>query len=174
MLTASAAGSSLDLLITSVAYSIDCSIDAVMAHHDESEESLAALLNGAEALASKHVHKGFVRLFLDGAPMPPNSIQCSLNEHGQPYAAHGLLEHDRLVEKLLKYNAKNMMCKTHAAGNGSDRVAYSSLDKDLMAVWRTNLNAFLRFVSEIQVISTSTKYAHWLLPAPPTSVWFVG
>ncbi|KAH5045651.1 hypothetical protein HBI75_017230 [Parastagonospora nodorum] len=52
----------------------------------DSEESQAALLNVAEAFESKHVHTGFVKFFLDGAPLPPHSTQCSLDEHGHPDA----------------------------------------------------------------------------------------
>ncbi|KAI4651028.1 hypothetical protein J4E93_003387 [Alternaria ventricosa] len=102
----------------------------------EREESLAALLNVAEAFESKHVHTSFVKFFLDGAPLPPQSTQCDLNDHGAPDAKHLLLSYDKLLEQLLKYDARSMTCKIHAAGEGSLRLALDAYE----AVRKNNPN----------------------------------
>lgn len=94
----------------------------------EREGSLAALLNVAEAFESRHVHTRFVKFFLDSAPLPPQSTQCDLNDHGAPGAKYLLLDYDRLLEELLEYDARNMTCKIHAAGQGSVRLALNTCE----------------------------------------------
>jgi predicted amidohydrolase YtcJ len=96
--------------------------------HGESEEYQAALLNVAEVFESKHVHTGFVKFFLDGAPLPPQSTQCSPDEHGHPDAKRLMITQDKLLEQLLKYDAKDITCKIHASGDGSVRLALDAYE----------------------------------------------
>jgi predicted amidohydrolase YtcJ len=97
---------------------INTHIVAAPEKHGESEESLAALLNVADAFESRHVHTG----------LPPQSTQCDLDDYGKPDTKHLLLDHEKLLEQLLRYDAKNMTCKIHAAGEGSLRLALDAYE----------------------------------------------
>jgi predicted amidohydrolase YtcJ len=121
----------------------------------ESEESMAALLNVAEAFESKHIHTSFVKFFLDGAPLPPQSTQCDLDKHGKPDAKHLLLSYDKLLEQLLKYDAKNMTCKIHAAGEGSLRLALDAYE----AVRKNNPNGPKHELAHCNAVHTGI-YSH--------------
>lgn len=87
----------------------------------EPRDRLAALLNVAEAFESVHVHTKFVKLFMDGAPLPPIHTQCDLDENGKPDEGRLSLSFDELLQYLVKYDAKGMTCKVHVAGEGSVR-----------------------------------------------------
>lgn len=125
--------------------------------HGESEESLTALLNVAEAFESKHVHTGFVKFFLDGAPLPPQSTQCSLDEHGHPDAKRVLIAHDKLLEQLLRYDAKNMTCKIHAAGDGSMRLALDAYE----AVRKQNPNGPRHEIAHCNAVHPGKQSHKW-------------
>jgi predicted amidohydrolase YtcJ len=94
----------------------------------ESEDSLAGLLDVADAFASRHVHTGFVKFWLDGAPLPPQSTQCDLDDQGKPDPERILVNYDKLLERLLKYDARHMTCKIHVAGEGSVRLALDAYE----------------------------------------------
>ncbi|EOA90519.1 uncharacterized protein SETTUDRAFT_37154 [Exserohilum turcica Et28A] len=95
----------------------------------EPRERLAALLNVAEAFESEHVHSDFVKLFLDGAPLPPNSTQSDLDENGKPDETHLNLTFNELLDYLVQYDAKGMTCKVHVAGEGSVRRALEVMEE---------------------------------------------
>jgi predicted amidohydrolase YtcJ len=89
----------------------------------ESEASLAALINVADAFKSKHVHTGFVKFWLDGAPLPPNPTQCDLDANGKADPERVLVDYGKLFDRISTYDARNMTCKIHVAGEGSVRLA---------------------------------------------------
>ncbi|KAK1640740.1 amidohydrolase family-domain-containing protein [Colletotrichum phormii] len=88
----------------------------------DSKETLSALIDIAEAFSSKHVRTNFIKLFLDGAPLPPEFTQCDLDE-GRNANSKILLGFSELQELLVKYDSKGMTCKIHVAGEGSVRRA---------------------------------------------------
>ncbi|SMQ51213.1 unnamed protein product [Zymoseptoria tritici ST99CH_3D7] len=94
----------------------------------EREGSLRALLDVADAFESKHVHTGFVKFWLDGAPMPPHPTHCGLTDEGKPDAERVLVEYEKLVDHIVRYDARGMTCKIHVAGEGSVRLALDAYE----------------------------------------------
>ena len=89
----------------------------------ERGDSLAGLLDVKDAFASKHVHTGFVKFWLDGAPLPQLSTQCDLDNEGKPDSQRMSVNYDKLLERVTEYDARRMTCKMHVAGEGSVRLA---------------------------------------------------
>ncbi|KAJ6187809.1 amidohydrolase-like protein 3 [Penicillium mononematosum] len=95
----------------------------------EPRDSLAALLDVANGFRSKHVHTNFVKLWLDGAPLPPQFTQCDLDAQGRPEQKHMVIGWEFLEEAVTKYDARGMTCKLHVAGEGSARGALDVLER---------------------------------------------
>lgn len=95
----------------------------------EPRDSLAALLDVANGFRSKHVHTNFVKLWLDGAPLPPQFTQCNLDAQGRPEQKHMVIGWEFLEEAVTKYDARGMTCKLHVAGEGSARGALDVLER---------------------------------------------
>ncbi|KAJ4154462.1 hypothetical protein NW754_001411 [Fusarium falciforme] len=98
----------------------------IVCHHDfhlttsEPRVSLEALLDISEGFRSKHVNTRFVKMWLDGAPLPPNFTHCSLKEDGQP-DDFLLINWEDLFNNFRKYDSRGFTIKVHAAGDGSAR-----------------------------------------------------
>lgn len=95
----------------------------------ESRQSLADLLDVAEGFRSKHVHTNFVKLWLDGAPLPPEFTQRGLDIDGRPEAKNMVIGWDDLLAAITKFDQRGMTCKLHVAGEGSARGALDVLEK---------------------------------------------
>lgn len=128
----------------------------------ESHKSLEALLEVAEAFRSKHVRTNFVKFWLDGSPIEPNSTHCALDERGIPDSRMLLFQNEDLLNAVLKYDAKGMTCKMHAAGEGSIRQALDVYEQ----VRAQNPNGPWHEVAHSNAIHNGMFCVDWLIFAP--------
>jgi predicted amidohydrolase YtcJ len=91
----------------------------------ESRPSTQALIEDAEAYASKHVFTNFVKFILDGVPLPPLFTHCELDAQNQPYQSK-LIVPD-LKERILHHDKHGRTVKIHATGHGSVRYALDAI-----------------------------------------------
>ena len=91
----------------------------------EPRPSTQALIENAEAYASKHVHTNFVKFILDGAPLPPFFTHCELDAHNEPDQSK-LIVPD-LRERILHHDKNGRTVKIHATGHGSVRYALDAI-----------------------------------------------
>jgi predicted amidohydrolase YtcJ len=92
----------------------------------ESKESLGKLLEVADQHASKHIDTRFVKIMMDGVPLPRLFTHAGLN-------AEGNIDHDKIVPKrvtdaVLKYDKKGLTIKIHCTGNGATRLALDAIE----------------------------------------------
>jgi predicted amidohydrolase YtcJ len=92
----------------------------------EKKESLLKLLDAADKFKSKHVDTRFVKIILDGVPLPPLYTHCPLDENGKP-------EDDKIIvkdvaEAVMKYDERGMTLKIHCTGHGSTRMALDAIE----------------------------------------------
>lgn len=83
------------------------------------DQSIAA----RESFASKHVDTRFIKIWLDGAPLPPHMTQADLDDTGKVDESNILVPADLLVDKIREYDREGLSVKVHCAGEGSVRVA---------------------------------------------------
>lgn len=98
---------------------------------EENSESLHRTIDEAEKYASRHLHTRFVKIILDGVPLPPYYTHAGLNDDNSCNEKN-LLTRD-LFEAVKKYDARGMTMKVHCTGNGATR-----LTLDAYAVARKN------------------------------------
>ncbi|KAH7359735.1 amidohydrolase 3 [Pyrenochaeta sp. MPI-SDFR-AT-0127] len=92
----------------------------------ESKESLTTLVDSAEQYQSKHIDTRFIKIMLDGVPLPPLYTHAELDEHGH-------VEHEHIVtpdvaEAVLKYDKAGKTVKIHCTGRGSTRLALDAIE----------------------------------------------
>jgi predicted amidohydrolase YtcJ len=94
-----------------------------------SEEENAQLISERNDFATAHIDVNNAKLFLDGAPLPPNSthsmIDLSTNEIDQ---THMLFEQDELERLVIDLDSRGLKIKLHAAGTGSFRAALDAIE----------------------------------------------
>ncbi|KAF2194932.1 amidohydrolase 3 [Zopfia rhizophila CBS 207.26] len=92
----------------------------------EAKEKLHALLDVAEQYKSKHVNTRFVKIILDGVPLPPLFTHCELDEEGEPNQSKIVVED--VAEAIEKYDQRGMTVKVHCTGQGSTRMALDAIE----------------------------------------------
>ncbi|UOT03270.1 amidohydrolase [Rhodococcus opacus] len=81
-----------------------------------------------ESFASAHLDTGFIKIWLDGAPLPPHMTQADLDAHGGIDSDNILVEADQLTEVLRGFDAAGLSVKIHCAGEGSVRAALDAFE----------------------------------------------
>ena len=83
---------------------------------------LEEIIKRRAELSTTHVNTGFVKVFLDGAPLPPHFTEAGIVD--------GVVERDKILvpeaelhEALQRFDAQGLQVKIHCAGTGSVRVA---------------------------------------------------
>ena len=79
--------------------------------------------------ASPHVSTDFVKLWLDGAPLPPHFTQSELTSEGEADLDSILVPLDELREALQRFDSQGIQVKIHCAGPGSIRVALDAFEE---------------------------------------------
>ncbi|KAF2105584.1 amidohydrolase 3 [Lophiotrema nucula] len=92
----------------------------------EKKDSLHQLLDVADRFKSKHVDTNFVKIILDGVPLPPLFTHCALDERGNPDPEKVVVPDVR--EAIAKYDERGMTVKVHCTGHGSTRLALDSIE----------------------------------------------
>jgi predicted amidohydrolase YtcJ len=93
---------------------------------EESTDSLHALLDDAETYRSKHIDTRFVKIILDGVPLPPYYSHAALQDDGK------VEEHKLFItnvhDAVRKYDERGMTVKIHATGNGATRLTLDAFE----------------------------------------------
>ena len=92
---------------------------------EEDHSSLHATLDKADTFKSTHVDTRFVKIILDGVPLPPYYTQADLTENGEP--EHQKLFITNLAEAVQTYDSRGMTMKIHCTGHGSTRFSLDTL-----------------------------------------------
>lgn len=92
----------------------------------ESKESLNTLVDAAEQYQRKHIDTRFIKIMLDGVPLPPLYSHAELDEHGHIDHKH-ILTPD-VAEAVLKYDKAGKTVKIHCTGRGSTRLALDAIE----------------------------------------------
>lgn len=92
----------------------------------ESKESLQRLLEVADQHASKHIDTRFVKIMMDGVPLPPYFTHAGLNEQGD--IDHSKIVPENVAEAVLKYDRKGLTVKIHCTGEGATRHALNAIE----------------------------------------------
>jgi predicted amidohydrolase YtcJ len=93
-----------------------------------SQEAMDALIEAHATFETEHVRTGFIKIWLDGAPLPPHFTQSNLDQvTGKPDANVVISEAD-LTEALLRFDRQGLVVKMHCAAEGSVRAALDAIE----------------------------------------------
>lgn len=96
-----------------------------MASLDELDE----LIEQREQYSSEHVDTSRIKVWLDGAPLPPHHTQADLTPDGAVDDTNILVPQEELTERLVAFDRQGLGVKIHCAGSGSTRLALDALDE---------------------------------------------
>lgn len=92
------------------------------------QDEMDALIEARATFETDHVCTGFIKIWLDGAPLPPHFTQSNLDPvTGQPDANLVISEAD-LTEALLGFDRQGLSVKIHCAAEGSVRAALNAIE----------------------------------------------
>jgi len=93
-------------------------------------DALNRLIADRRDYASAHVRTGFVKCWMDGAPLPPHFTQSSIDPTTNRIDASQLvISEDELYEGLLRFDAEGLSLKIHCAGDGAVRTALNAIER---------------------------------------------
>ncbi|MCZ4588350.1 amidohydrolase [Rhodococcus opacus] len=93
-----------------------------------SRAELDELIDRHDSVASPHVDTRFVKIWLDGAPLPPHMTQADLTADGDIDSTHLLVPSDELREAITRFDRDGLTVKIHCAGEGSVRAALDAYE----------------------------------------------
>lgn len=93
---------------------------------NERQSSLKLLIDEAPKLATKHVRTSFVKILLDGVPLPPLFSCAGIDGDGNIEQDEILVED--VVEAVKEFDQRGMTVKLHATGRGSTRLAFEAIE----------------------------------------------
>ncbi|MFV0434603.1 MAG: amidohydrolase [Leucobacter sp.] len=88
---------------------------------------LDELLADHERWASRHVDTGFVKVWIDGAPLPPVPTHAALQPDDTVDETWLLVQEDELCEMVKKFDRDGRTVKIHCAGDGAVRIALNAV-----------------------------------------------
>ncbi|KAK7187116.1 hypothetical protein DPSP01_004064 [Paraphaeosphaeria sporulosa] len=93
----------------------------------ESKDTLHPLIQKAHEFRSQHVDTRFVKILLDGVPLPPLFTHCELDSDQKP-------NQDKLLvldaaEAIKKYDSQGVTVKVHCTGHGATRMTLDAIEK---------------------------------------------
>jgi predicted amidohydrolase YtcJ len=89
---------------------------------------LESTIESRDTWASRHVDTAFVKVWLDGAPLPPNFTQADLTDAGEVDDSKILVPEAEFTSKLTEFDAAGLTVKIHCAGEGSTRRALDAIE----------------------------------------------
>ncbi|WP_262107487.1 amidohydrolase [Arthrobacter sp. Marseille-P9274] len=92
-----------------------------------SREQLDRLIEDRDVWRTPHVDPGFIKIWLDGAPLPPHMTQANLTEQNTVDASKILVPRDELVRAVTDFDAQGLTVKIHCAGEGAVRTALDAI-----------------------------------------------
>ncbi|MGW2339201.1 amidohydrolase [Streptomyces sp. NPDC001661] len=93
-----------------------------------SAEVLERRIADRDSYATPHVRTGFVKLWLDGAPLPPHHTHAGLRPDGSVDDTWLVIPADELVEALTRFDRDGLTVKVHCAAEGAVRVALDAVE----------------------------------------------
>ncbi|MDN3460711.1 amidohydrolase [Rhodococcus sp. APC 3903] len=93
-----------------------------------STADLDRMIANREESASTHLDTRFIKIWLDGAPLPPHMTQADLDARGNIDPSNILVPPEQLTEVLIRFDAAGLSVKIHCAGKGSVRAALDAFD----------------------------------------------
>ncbi|KAH7348160.1 amidohydrolase 3 [Pyrenochaeta sp. MPI-SDFR-AT-0127] len=93
----------------------------------ERKEDSVRLLEAAEQFKSKHVHTNFVKIILDGVPIPPFLSHAPLDANGNINKTH--IQVLDVAEAVAEYDRRGMTVKIHCTGHGATRMALDAIEE---------------------------------------------
>jgi hypothetical protein len=80
------------------------------------------------AWSSQHVDTGFIKIWLDGVPLPPHMTESGLTPDNQIEESKILIPRDELAQALQRFDAVGLRVKMHCAGEGAVRAALDAIE----------------------------------------------
>ena len=93
------------------------------------KDELEKIIDDRASYALPHVNTNFVKMILDGAPLPPHFTQANLTAEDEPDWDSVLLTHRKITDTIAKYDALGLTVKIHCAGQGSLRAALDAIEE---------------------------------------------
>lgn len=94
-----------------------------------SREELNERLADYKRWNSEHIDSSFVKVVMDGAPLPPIETNVTMKEDGTVDDSWLLVQEDELFELVQKFDAEGRTVKIHCAGDGAVHVALNALER---------------------------------------------
>ena len=94
-----------------------------------SGERLDELLAHHSRWASRYVDPGFVKIWIDGAPLPPHSTHSTLDADGRVDESWLLVPQQELARVVSRFDAEGRSVKIHCAGDGAVRVCLDAIEQ---------------------------------------------
>lgn len=91
-------------------------------------EELDRVIADRASWRSRHVDPDFVKIWLDGAPLPPHMTQADLTADGTVDESKILVPPAELVDALCRFDADGLTVKMHCAGEGAARTAVEAVE----------------------------------------------
>lgn len=101
---------------------------------DASAADLDDLIRNRSKYTSSHLRTDFIKIWLDGMPLPPYPTHSGLRDDGRVDASNLIFSEDELCEALTRFDALGMTVKIHCSAEGAVRTALDAISR----VRRTN------------------------------------
>lgn len=92
-----------------------------------SAAELDRLIATRDEWQTTHVDTGFIKIWLDGAPLPPHMTEAGLTEDNQVETSKILIPQDELTQALLRFDSAGQRVKIHCAAEGAVRTALDAI-----------------------------------------------
>jgi predicted amidohydrolase YtcJ len=96
---------------------------------DAPVSELRKLIQDRNNYNSEHVDTQFLKIWLDGAPLPPNYTASNLTKSGEIQKDKLLITESELANVIAKHDKQGMVVKMHVAGPGAARTALNALQQ---------------------------------------------
>lgn len=124
----------------------------------ESKESLQQLLEVADQYASKHIDTRFVKIMMDGVPLPPLFTHAGINEQGD--IDQSMIVPENIADAITKYDKQGLTIKIHCTGTGATRHALNAIE----AARKNNPDGPRHEIAHNSGVHDGKKSAHVWLP----------
>jgi predicted amidohydrolase YtcJ len=91
-------------------------------------EDLESLINDRARYQTQHVRTDFVKMTIDGVPIPPYFTEADIDDLGQVELSRILIPPDKLNEMVARFDQAGIKVKLHVTGAGAARVALDAIE----------------------------------------------
>ena len=94
---------------------------------EEPLHTLHDTINNSSSFSTPHVQTNFVKIMLDGVPLPPYLTHAGLTSADEPDLSKIQVPTSDLASAITKYDAEGKTVKIHCTGQGSTRLALNTI-----------------------------------------------